>query len=58
MLTLLPGRHVTVEELQTFVGTPLAAFKVPTRVWFEPGYLPRNPAGKVLKRDLRSQLTG
>jgi acyl-CoA synthetase (AMP-forming)/AMP-acid ligase II len=31
----------------------LAPFKVPSRiaVWAQP--LPRNPAGKVLKRDLR-----
>ncbi len=58
VVTLLPGRTVTVEELQGFVGSRLAAFKVPTRIWFHPGYLPRNPAGKVLKRDLRETLVG
>jgi acyl-coenzyme A synthetase/AMP-(fatty) acid ligase len=47
------GAAVTAEELQAHVGERLAPFKVPSRiaVWSEP--LPRNPAGKVLKRDLR-----
>ena len=47
------GASVTPEELQAHVGERLAPFKVPSRiaVWSEP--LPRNPAGKVLKRDLR-----
>ena len=31
----------------------LAAFKVPTRVEFAAEPLPRNPAGKILKRELR-----
>ena len=47
------GATVTAEELRAHVGERLAPFKVPSRVavWSEP--LPRNPAGKVLKRDLR-----
>jgi long-chain acyl-CoA synthetase len=46
---------VTPEELREFVAGRLAAFKVPSRiaVWTDP--LPRNPAGKVLKRDLRDR---
>jgi long-chain acyl-CoA synthetase len=46
---------VTADELRDFVGERLASFKVPSRiaVWTEP--LPRNPAGKVLKRDLRDR---
>lgn len=53
-----PGVPVTVEEVQDHVGARLAGFKVPSRVeiWTDP--LPRNPAGKVLKRDLREALTG
>jgi long-chain acyl-CoA synthetase len=53
-----PGVPVTVEEVQEHVGARLAGFKVPSRVeiWTDP--LPRNPAGKVLKRDLRETLTG
>jgi long-chain acyl-CoA synthetase len=53
-----PGMEVTEKELQEHVGARLAAFKVPVRIWFHEGELPRNPAGKVLKRDLRDELLG
>jgi acyl-CoA synthetase (AMP-forming)/AMP-acid ligase II len=36
----------------------LAAFKVPAHLWFRSEELPRNPAGKVLKRELREELAG
>ncbi|HET9075322.1 MAG TPA: AMP-binding protein [Acidimicrobiales bacterium] len=58
VVSVLPGREVTEKELQEFVGSRLAAFKVPVKVWFYSGELPRNPAGKVLKRDLRIELVG
>jgi acyl-CoA synthetase (AMP-forming)/AMP-acid ligase II len=47
------GATVTVDDLRAHVRARLAPFKVPSRVavWDHP--LPRNPAGKVLKRDLR-----
>jgi long-chain acyl-CoA synthetase len=53
----LAGASVTAAELQAHVRERLAPFKVPSRiaVWAEP--LPRNPAGKVLKRDLREGFT-
>ena len=53
-----PGRQVTVEELQEHVRTKLAPFKVPTVVRITDGQLPRNPAGKILKRELRDELSG
>ncbi len=56
VVSLLPGRHAGQEELQEFVRSRLAAFKVPVRIWFYSGELPRNPAGKVLKRELRDEL--
>jgi long-chain acyl-CoA synthetase len=31
---------------------------VPTHVWFRSEPLPRNPQGKVLKRELRDELVG
>ena len=34
----------------------LAGFMVPTKVWFRSDPLPRNPQGKVLKRELRDEL--
>jgi long-chain acyl-CoA synthetase len=54
----LPGMDVTEEELRAHVAARLAAFKVPVRVWFRDEPLPRNPAGKILKRDLRTELVG
>ncbi|MDQ1397329.1 MAG: steroid-24-oyl-CoA synthetase, partial [Acidimicrobiaceae bacterium] len=49
---------VTERELQEHVRQRLAAFKVPVRIWFRDEELPRNPAGKILKRDLRDELIG
>jgi long-chain acyl-CoA synthetase len=50
---LKPGTSATEAELRAFVGERLAAFEVPVRVlfWNEP--LPRNPAGKIMKRELK-----
>lgn len=55
---LRPGHDVGADELARFVGERLAAFNVPSRFWFRAEELPRNPAGKVLKRELRTQLLG
>jgi long-chain acyl-CoA synthetase len=52
------GHDVTEDDLRAFVAQRLAAFKVPVRVWFRAEPLPRNPAGKILKRDLREELVG
>ncbi len=49
---------VTEEELRAFVAERIAAFKVPVKIWFRAEPLPRNPAGKILKRDLRDELVG
>ena len=40
----------------TFVGARIAAFKVPVRIWFKDDPLPRNPNGKIMKRDLKTEL--
>jgi long-chain acyl-CoA synthetase len=44
---------VTEEALRAFVAARLASFKVPVRVLFWREILPRNPAGKILKAELR-----
>jgi long-chain acyl-CoA synthetase len=51
---LKPGAQATEEELRAFLSGKLAAFEVPVKVkfWTEP--LPRNPAGKILKKDLKA----
>jgi long-chain acyl-CoA synthetase len=53
-----PGVEVTEEELRAFLASRLAGYKVPVKVWFRDEPLPRNPAGKILKRELRDELLG
>ncbi|MFB7374771.1 class I adenylate-forming enzyme family protein [Streptomyces sp. NPDC056222] len=49
---------VTVEGLRAHVGARLSAFKVPAHVVVRDSELPRNATGKILKRELREELTG
>ena len=56
VVVLRPGHKVTAEELSDHVRARLAPFNVPTRWWFRRRLLPRNPAGKLLKRALRSSV--
>jgi long-chain acyl-CoA synthetase len=58
VIVLRPGFKVGAEELATHVRNRLAGFMVPTHIWFRDQPLPRNPAGKVLKRQLRDELLG
>ncbi len=58
VVVLRPGQEVGADELARFVAERLAAFNVPSRFWFRAEPLPRNPAGKVLKRELRTELLG
>ena len=58
VVVLRPGAKVTADELALHVKNHLAAFMVPTHVWFRSEPLPRNPQGKVLKRQLRDELVG
>ncbi|RIL00838.1 MAG: fatty acid--CoA ligase [Proteobacteria bacterium] len=48
-----PGRAIDADALRGFLAEHLAPFKVPTRIDVSAAALPRNPAGKVLKRALR-----
>ena len=56
VIQLKPGREANAADIQAHVQDRLAAFKVPAHVWFRDEDLPRNPAGKILKRQLRDQL--
>ncbi len=56
IVVLRPGQEVAADELSRFVAERLAGFNVPSRYWFRADPLPRNPAGKVLKRQLRAEL--
>jgi long-chain acyl-CoA synthetase len=53
-----PADPVDAAELESFLKQRLAAFKVPSRIWFRHEPLPMSPAGKILKRELREQLLG
>lgn len=56
VVRLRPGAAVEADELRTHVGARLAAFKVPVHVLVREEELPRNPTGKLLKRELRGEL--
>ena len=55
VVMLRAGAELTDDELRNHVSTRLAGFKVPTRIAFTNEPLPRNPAGKFLKRELRTK---
>lgn len=52
-----PGATLTADEVMEFCRQRLASFKKPEVVQFAEA-LPKNQMGKVLKKDLRSQLAG
>ncbi len=58
VVVLRPGHDIGADELARFVRERIAGFSVPTRFWFRTEALPRNPAGKALKRELRTELLG
>jgi long-chain acyl-CoA synthetase len=53
---LRDGEKVTAEALRAFVAERLAPFKVPDRIVMLEVPLPKNAAGKFLKRQLRDDL--
>jgi long-chain acyl-CoA synthetase len=56
VVQVAPGQSVTTPELQAFAAERLAAFKVPVRIELRPDPLPRNPNGKIMKRELKREL--
>ena len=53
-----PGASLSAEAVRAHVASRLAAFKVPEIVEFCEAPLPRNPAGKLLKNQLRDGSAG
>lgn len=53
IVVLKPGRALTSPELGAHLETRLARFKLPRKVEFTPGPLPKTGTGKILKRELR-----
>ena len=52
VVVLKPGESVTPDELVGFARQRIAGYKLPKSVDFI-DELPRNPSGKILKRELR-----
>ena len=48
------GSALTAEQVKSFCQARLGRHEVPRRVFFKPE-LPKNPTGKILKRELRKQ---
>ncbi len=48
-----PGAEFDPQAVITYLGDRLADFKIPQYFAVHPGPLPRNPGGKLLKRELR-----
>ncbi|MFC9358869.1 long-chain fatty acid--CoA ligase [Rhodococcus sp. NPDC057014] len=58
VVTFRPGHDAaTLEELREFGSASLARYKLPTKLHVVDG-LPRNPSGKIVKYQLREQITG
>ena len=55
-IVLKPGATLDADALRDHLRPRLASFKIPAHVFFRTEPLPRNAAGKFLKRDLRDQL--
>ena len=58
VVTLAEGSSADEAELRRFVAGRIAAYKVPVRIVVWDGMLPRNPAGKILRRALKGALAG
>jgi long-chain acyl-CoA synthetase len=56
VIVLRPGKVIEAEEIQRHVAHRIARYSVPTRIFFRATPLPRNPQGKLLKRELRQSL--
>ncbi|MEZ0122364.1 MAG: long-chain-fatty-acid--CoA ligase [Candidatus Reddybacter sp.] len=52
-VVLRPGAELSEEEIITYARTQIAGFKAPKSIDFIPE-LPRNPSGKILRRELRA----
>jgi long-chain acyl-CoA synthetase len=50
-----PDSDLSDDDLKDFLAVRLAPFKVPSLIAFTGERLPRNPSGKILKRELRER---
>lgn len=50
------GEHLDAEEIERHMKERVASFKVPSVIEIVDEPLPRNPAGKILKREIRDEI--
>ena len=53
---LRPGTTVDEQQLRTHAASLLSPYKVPTEIWLLDDPFPRSPTGKLLKREMKSEL--
>jgi acyl-CoA synthetase (AMP-forming)/AMP-acid ligase II len=54
-IMLVPGEHVSEEELREYIAAHLAAFKVPSHIAVQNEQLERGATGKIFKRGIREK---
>jgi long-chain acyl-CoA synthetase len=54
-LVLRAGESLSTDDLRAYLSDKIASFKIPAHVFVHEAALPRNAAGKFLKRELRDQ---
>jgi long-chain acyl-CoA synthetase len=52
------GEPLETEQVQAYLGERLAAFKIPQHIWCQAEPLPRIAAGKISKKQIRSEMIG
>ena len=57
VIVVKAGQSLTEEEVMAYCNAHMAHFKAPKRVVFTDA-LPKNPSGKLLKRELRMRFAG
>lgn len=53
---LRQGSGLDEERVKAFLSEHLAAFKIPSHIWFHEESLPRIASGKIFKKQIRSDM--
>ncbi len=57
-ILLKDGAVLSEDELRSFLAISIAKHKIPSKIWFLDQPIPRNASGKLVRRQLRADLTG
>ena len=52
--SVLDESELNETDLNSFLATKLANFKIPAHIWIQKDKLPRIASGKIAKKDLRA----